>query len=45
MKSNVAGTHNDDRNLFGIFHQPEVDADDRQSDVSIDSTIELLMKV
>ena len=30
----------DDCNLFDVFHQPEIDADDAQSDISIDSDIE-----
>lgn len=32
----------DDRNLSNIPPQPEVDADDTQSDLSIDSDIELI---
>lgn len=31
------GDFDDDRNIFNLFHQPEIDADDNQSDISIDS--------
>lgn len=34
------GDFGDDRNIFDVFHQPETDADDNQSDISIDSDIE-----